>query len=403
MLENTETTEIILRPRMDVKTTPESDLSLVRGGPFYRAQLATGLIKEGEWNHTKRVVFAIAVGWIPLVLLTVFFNPSGLVSLLTSYRVYARIFIAIPVLLLGQPLLESRFRMTVQAIIDAHLLGETDLKRMREIIASLSKLRDSFIPEAMVVVLLVTHTLTEYKSQVDLVPWLSYGASPDIHLTPAGWYAIAVSTTIFQFLLGLGLWKWLLWTIFTFRLSRLDLDLVATHPDGHGGLGFLGLVPAAFAPISLAAATVIGSRWRHEILEHGAKLMSFRLQAIVLLILVAIIALGPLAFFSPRLAELRRQGILDYSVLGQIQSTEFHDRWVRNRAGHEADFLDAPESITLTDFGASYANIAKLKPFPTDQSTLITLALSIVLPILPVVLAVIPLIVVLEDLLKALR
>jgi hypothetical protein len=219
----------------------------------------------------------------------------------------------------------------------------------------------------------------------------------------AGWYAVLVSTTIFQFLLGLSLWKWLLWTIFTFRLSRLDLNLVAIHPDGHGGLGFFGLVPVAFAPISFATVAVIGSTWRHEILEHGAKLMSFKVDAIVLLIIVAIVALGPLAFFTPRLAELRRQGILDYSVLGQIQGTQFHDKWVRNRAGHEANFLDAPESSTLTDYGASYANIAKLKPFPMDQATLIGLAISVALPMLPAVLAVIPLSVVLEDLLKALR
>jgi hypothetical protein len=388
---------------MDLKITSESELSLLRGGPFYRAQLAIGLINEGEWNHTKRVIIAIAVGWVPLVLLTAFFNRSGLASLLTSYRIYSRMLIAVPVLLLGQHLMESRFRMTVQAIVDAQLLGEADLKRMYEIIASLIRLRDSFIPEAMVVVLLVAHTVTGFKNQVDIVPWLSYGAPPDIHLTVAGWYAVLVSTTIFQFLLGLSLWKWLLWTIFTFRLSRLDLNLVAIHPDGHGGLGFFGLVPVAFAPISFATVAVIGSTWRHEILEHGAKLMSFKLDAIVLLIIVAIVALGPLAFFTPRLAELRRQGILDYSVLGQIQGTEFHDKWVRNRAGNEANFLDAPESSTLTDYGASYANIAKLKPFPMDQATLIGLAISVALPMLPAVLAVIPLSVVLEDLLKALR
>jgi hypothetical protein len=388
---------------MDLKITSESELSLLRGGPFYRAQLAIGLINEGEWNHPKRVAIAIAVGWVPLVLLTAFFNRSGLASLLTSYRVYSRMLIAVPVLLLGQHLMESRFRMTVQAIVDAQLLGEADLKRMYEIIASLIRLRDSFIPEAMVVVLLVVHTVTGFRNQVDIVPWLSYGAPPDLHLTAAGWYAVLVSTTIFQFLLGLSLWKWLLWTIFTFRLSRLDLNLVAIHPDGHGGLGFFGLVPVAFAPISFATVAVIGSTWRHEILEHGAKLMSFKLDAIVLLIIVAIVALGPLAFFTPRLAELRRQGILDYSVLGQIQGTEFHDKWVRNRAGNEANFLDAPESSTLTDYGASYANIAKLKPFPMDQATLIALAISVALPMLPTVLAVIPLSVVLEDLLKALR
>jgi hypothetical protein len=274
---------------------------------------------------------------------------------------------------------------------------------MDAMIASLIRLRDSLIPEAVIVVLLILHTITGIKGQLDVTPWLAYGAPPDIHLTAAGWYAIVVSTTIFQFLLGVGLWKWLLWTIFAFRLSRLNLRLVATHPDGHGGLGFLGLVAVAFTPISFAASTVIGATWRHDVLEHGAKLASFRLDAIVLLLIVAIVALAPLAFFVPKLAELRRQGIFDYGHLGQIQSRDFHEKWIRLRPGHEGEFLAAPESSSLTDYASSYARIAKMKPFAADQGALIALGISIALPMLPVVLAVIPLIIVIQDLLRAMR
>jgi hypothetical protein len=392
---------------MDAEANRESVLhpepSILRGGPFYRAQLALRVIEEGEWNHVRRLVIAVAVSWLPLVLLTASFNPSGLVSLLTSYRVYSRLLIAVPVLLIGQPFMEARFKMIVQAVIDAHLLDDMDLKRMDEIIASLIRLRDSLVPEAMVIVLLVMHTIIAARSEVDVVPWLAYGTPPDIHLTAAGWYALIVSNTIFQFLLGISLWKWLLWTVFAFRLSRLNLNLIPTHPDGNGGLGFLAFAPVAFMPIAFAATAAIGASWRHDILAHGAKLMSFKLDAIVLLILVAIVALGPLAFFVPRLAAVRRQGMLDYGVLGQIQSADFHDKWVRHLAGHEAEFLDAPESSTLTDYGASYDNISKLRPFPVDREALIGLAISVAIPLLPVILAVVPLIVVVEDLLKAMR
>lgn len=392
---------------MNVKTTyeasPRAGPSLFRGGPFYRAQLAIRLINESEWNHARRVIIVVAITWVPLVLLTAFFNPAGLASVLTSYRVYSRLFIAVPVLLIGQTIMDSRFRMVVQNILDTDLLGDADLKRMDAMIASLIRLRDSPIPEAIIVVLLIVHTIIGIKGQLDVTAWLTQGTPPDIHLTAAGWYAILVSVTIFQFLLGISLWKWLLWTIFAFRLSRSNLKLMATHPDGHGGLGFLGLVPVAFTPISFAVSTVIGATWRHDILAHGAKLMSFKLEAIVLLLIVAMIALGPLAFFVPKLAELRRRGIIDYGILGQIQSRDFHEKWIRLRAGHEAEFLAAPESSSLTDYGSSYSSIAKLKPFPMDQGTLIALAISIGLPMLPVVLAVIPLIVVIEDLLKAMR
>ena len=103
------------------------------------------------------------------------------------------------------------------------------------------------------------------------------------------------------------------------------------------------------------------------------------------------------------LAALRRRGILEYGTLGQILSTEFHEKWIRHRAGHEAEFLQAPESSALNNFGLSYERIKQLKPFPADSGSLYALAASVAIPALPVVLAQIPVAVVLADLFKALR
>jgi len=61
------------------------EVSLVRGGPFYRAQQASGLIRPDEWNHARRITLAITLGWLPLILITALFNPKALVSLLVDY------------------------------------------------------------------------------------------------------------------------------------------------------------------------------------------------------------------------------------------------------------------------------------------------------------------------------
>lgn len=391
---------------MDPKIDHQSSAvepSLIRGGPFYRAQQATRLIRPNQWNLGRRLTFAITVGWVPLVLITSLFNPGSLMSLLKDYRVHSRMLIAVPVLLLGQLLMESRFRMVVTHIKEAGLLEAPDLARIEDIISVLLRLRDSVLPELVIVFLVVVHTVTSFKSQVDATPWLARGAWPNLHLTPAGWYATLVSGTIFQLLLGLLLWKWLLWTLFAFRLSRLNMKLIPTHPDEHGGLGFLGLTPVAFTPVVLAAATVIGATWRHEILQGEANLMSFKLPAIVLAAIIALFALGPLTFFVPRLAALRRQGILDYGTLGQMHSADFHEKWILRRAGHEAEFLTAPECSTLADYGRSYEKLQRLRPFPANRGALIALAAALVIPMSPVILAVVPLVVVLKDLLAALR
>jgi hypothetical protein len=231
---------------------------------------------------------------------------------------------------------------------------------------------------------------------------MSYQTATGFHLTLSGWYAVLISATIFQFLFWLYVWKWLLWTYFAFKLSKLNLRLIPTHPDENGGLGFLGMTPMAFAPAAFAVTAVVGSVWRHEILHQGAHLMDFRGVGIALAVVILLIALVPLAFFVPRLAAVRRKGILDYAIIGQMHSVEFHQRWILNRVGHEADLISAPEISTLCDYGQAYDRIEKLNPFPTDKGALIALAISMVVPALPVILAEVPITVLLKSLLSAL-
>jgi hypothetical protein len=159
----------------------------------------------------------------------------------------------------------------------------------------------------------------------------------------------------------------------------------------------------AFAPVAFAAAIVVGATWRHEILHQGAHLKDFMLPAIVLVVIVALVALGPLVFFVPRLIALRRIGILEYGRLGQISSTDFHAKWILGGARHHAEFLQAIDSTALSSFGQHYKRIEKLTPFPGDKVALYALAAAIAIPAIPVVLAEMPIGVVVKDLLSALR
>jgi hypothetical protein len=380
-----------------------SEASLICGGPFFRAQRALGLIRANQWNLGRRIAFFTAITWLPPLLITIILNPRGLHSFLLEYPLYARLVIGMPALIVGELFMESRFRAVLAHIHQASLLGDTDLASLDKVIASMVRARDAFLPELAVLVLLIVHTATTYRGLVDPTTWLGQGTGSNFHLTVAGWYVVLVSAPLFQFLLGLGLWKWLLWTYFAFKLSKFNLKLVATHPDGHGGLGFLGLTASAFAPVAFAAAMVIGATWRHDILHHGAHLMDYKLDALVLVTIIALVALGPLLFFVPRLAALRRKGILEYGILGQNHCTEFHEKWILHRSEHDAEFLTAPDSSILADFSKSYETVEQLKPFPADKGSLYTLAAAVAIPALPLVLAVVPLDVVLKDLLRALR
>lgn len=378
-------------------------ISLARGGPFYRFQEAVRLLTPERWNVGKRILIAVSVAWLPLVLITLALKLSAIRDLLTDYMINVRMLIAIPVLIIGQVLMEHTLRIVVRHIHAAKLLSVSEENKAHETILRLIWLRDSILPEAIIVVIAYVHfVIAKSHAGMDHV-WAASGAVANLHLSAAGWYYALVSQLLYQLLLGISIWKWILWICFLFRFSRLDIRLVPTHPDQHGGLGFLGMSPIAIAPTAFVASLAIGSTWRTQILKDGLHLMSFKVDAIVWLAIVLLFCMGPLALFVPRLTKLRHEGVLQYGVLGQVHSTEFHEKWILNPDIDRVELLTAPEVSTLTDYATSYENVEKLKPFPLDQGTLIGLLLAIVLPLLPVVLAEIPFITVLKGLLSAVK
>jgi hypothetical protein len=392
------------QPKTSGNTEIAREVSLVRGGPFYRIQEAIHLLTPERWNLGRRIALAVAVGWVPLLLLTLISNPHSIGTLLTEYPVNVRMLIAVPVLLAGQVLMESAFRMILRHIRDANLLSLPEQAKLDSTIVNLVRWRDSKIAEIIIIALVYLHIAVIIGSRIGLAhTWAVSDTGTGVPLSSAGWYYALVSQLIYQFLLGISLWKWCLWTWFLFRLSRLDLQLIPTHPDQHAGLGFLGMSPLAITPTIFVASAAIGATWRTAILKHQAHLMDFKIDAIVLLVIVVIVAMGPLVLFVPRLARLRRQGILQYGTLGQIHSTDFHKKWILNRTGHEGEFLTAPEISALIDYASSYENLEKLQPFPLDRGALIGLVLAFAIPLLPTVVAEVPFITVLKGLLSAVK
>jgi len=68
------------------------EVSLIREVRFYQAQLMARLIGPRQWNLGRRILFAVAIGWLPLVL-TWRCCSRPLVALLHDYKVASRMLI----------------------------------------------------------------------------------------------------------------------------------------------------------------------------------------------------------------------------------------------------------------------------------------------------------------------
>lgn len=378
-------------------------MSLVRGGLLYSFLMRIRVMDESHWNIGRRIGFVLAVLWVPIVAIRLIHHPAGLMQLILDYRLEARAIAAIA-LILAEPVMDSRFRMLVEHVRSSRLLVGPDLEKMNHVLAQLQRLRDSFVPELLFVVAVAIRAATSYRFVAEqTLGDLSYQDAAGVHLTTAGWYALLIDAPLIQFLALVVLWRWLLWTIFAFRLSRLELRLVPSHPDENGGLGFLSISTQAFVPFCVALSTIIGASFRDDILHNGKHLVNFKAPAIALVVILLGTALLPLLFFVPRLLPLRRKGILQYSIVGHMQSFAFHDKWIHHGEEHEEEAMAAPEMSTLCDYNSAYKNVEDMYPIPVDKEALTGLAVAILIPALPVILAEIPIQTVLQDLLSAVK
>lgn len=385
-----------------------SQMSLICGGPIYKFQQATHLIVPGQWNLRRRILAAVFIAWVPLVVLTIAGAGEAwrisLGSLLRDYRVNARLFVEVPLLIIAQTVIDTRFREALAHFLNGRLIQRDALPEVQDILSKARKLRDSWLPE--ILLLLLVYAQVEYlvRNAAHFSNlWAASRTADAMTLTAAGWYFALVSLPLSLLLLGIALWKWAIWVFVLYRFSRLPLQLVASDPDLTGGLGFLAWIPAAFAPVVFASAVVIGATWRYQILHGVIPLNSVAMPAAMLGVLVLLIFFGPLALFTPLLMRLRRIGLHEYDTLGHIHARQFHQKWIENCEPPAEELLTAPEISTLTDLATSVANVRRMHPFPFAKQPMAQVLLAALLPMIPVVTTQIPLKMLLKQIFSALH
>jgi hypothetical protein len=379
-------------------------VSLIRGGALYYFQEMAHLIRPNQWNVGLRTFLAVIVGWVPLVALTAISGPgTSLVALLKDYRVFARVFVAVPLLIAGQQLIEERFRLIVRHFLDAGLLRQEDRPKFDDILTTIRTLKDAWFPElALVSFGCLCGILFVGNSLMLDAPWSVRSLGNSVSYSPAGLYFELVTQTIYMVLLGLALWRWFLFALFFWRVSRLQLRLVSCDPDQSGGLGFLGYSLCAFLPVVIAASIAVGSVLRYQALHSVFSRGSVFAVLIVWVTVVLLVFIGPLAVFSAKLTHLGRVGYLQYGSLAHLHAEQFHERWVDGREDHLPELLTAREVNVLHNMASSFDRMQNTKLLPLDRITLLEITAAAAVPMLPVIVTQVPLVELLRIVVRAL-
>ena len=255
-------------------------------------------------------------------------------------------------------------------------------------IESAVKLRNSVLVELMLLLAVYTLGLLAWSSrnEIGLVTWYALPGGR-WRLTPAGYWYVFLSLPIFQFILLRWYMRLFIWFRFLWQVNRIELNLLATHPDRCAGLSFLGKSSYAFAPILFAQGAILAGVVADRVLYGGESLQSFKYQIGGFIVVFVIGILGPLLMFTPRMARVRRQGLADYGVLAQRYVESFDHKWLRGAFASE-ELLGASDIQSLADLGNSYQIIREMRVVPFGLQDVSRLALATAVPLSPLLLTV---------------
>jgi hypothetical protein len=365
------------------------DFSLVRGDPWFRFQRAIGLIPPTGLGIVRRSVVFALLTWVPLVIWAILWRrafPGELAEpLLQHIGIHARCLVAIPLLIISEAAADRYPRELIPYFIASGLVQDETKPKFQGVIRSAEKMRDSWVAwgSLLGVTLFMTLAGSYESAHLHDVAWAHVESGGKVSLGFGGWWYLVVVRFMFTFLLLVWAWRLLVCSVLLWRISRLDLQLVPTHPDGAGGLGFLEDVPIIFSLVVFAMSVVMASRWEHDVLYHGAQSTSFNILLAVFVAIVLVLFLSPLAFFSRSLRRLKQHSLLDYGALVGQHGRLVQRRWISGKDVKNAALLQAPELGPVSDTVAMYGVVEDIRIILIGKRSLLAIALPALLPMLP--------------------
>lgn len=371
------------------------DFSLVLGGPLFQIFRRTHLSGPALELLRRRIVFFVILCWVPLAVLS--FLEGHLLgaakfSFLRDIETQVRFLVSLPTLLLAELIVHRRLRSVVKGFIARRVFSPEELPRFYAVIDSTMRMRNSVIAEAVLLVVVFTGGIWIWRSKValDVASWYASPQGGQMHLTGAGYWFAFVSVPVFQFILLRWYMRMLIWFLCLLRISLLRLNLLPSHPDRAGGVGFLSISSYAFTPLLFAQGALLAGQIASRIFYNGQSLLSFKLTIAGFVGFFVAAVLAPLLLFMPKLVLAKRKGLAEYGALASEYVRDFDQKWLQGKV-HAEELLGSGDIQSLADLGNSFALVRQMRIVPFTIDDVVRLLVATLLPLVPLLLTIMPL------------
>jgi hypothetical protein len=355
------------------------------GGPLHWLGCRLGLVRVGP--NTFRLGVALGLSAWGVLMLLALLQGSGLKAFsLTLIGVHVRLLAAIPLFFVGETWVVPRMTEFVRNIVRSGVVPRNALPALGSEVARTTRWTDSWLPE--VICLLLAALLPLIGTQLHLIGGTAiYDPSRAIARgSLAGWWYWFICLPLFRFLMFRWFWRLGLWWYFLWRVAKLNLNLVPTHPDGAAGLGYLEVVHIHFTPLVLAISAVQSASYAEELFAGTMTFEAVYPAVGLMMVLAAALFLGPLFIFGSKLWACRVKGLSDYMEFGARYVNGFDRKWLSAEAEPAEPLLGTPDLQSLADLGNSINSVRNMRWVPLSPRLLADLAMAALVPLLPLLL-----------------
>ena len=353
----------------------------------------TNLILSNDENTTVRILILTGVAWLPLVILTfidgTLFNRDITIPFIKDIIPYVRCLIVIPLLVMADNVIEPMMARVINYLKTSGLVPDMEKEKLNDAVEKMAYLMNS---KLILLVLLMLAILFSFIMRSDyddmwtergVTSWMLHLENGEVNETLAGTWFLLITSPLVSFFLYRWIWRFVNWSILLKRVSRMKLELCASHTDLAGGLGVIGKEHSFFVFLFFILATLLSSDLAANMLYEEEVLISVKQVVVVFIVLSIIVILLPLMFFSRKLVDLKHDALVEYSTLQNRISNDFHRHWIKEEAD---DLVDSMQPSAMADYSAVFENVGNMRLQPVDSKLIIAMAGILLIPFLPLAL-----------------